>query len=40
MPNSGWVFATVEKVFQWNNPAWSDATSADSGAIELPLEGM
>ena len=28
-------------VFQWNNPAWSDANSADSdgiGAIEQPLE--
>ena len=38
---SGWVFAAVEKVFQWNNPAWSDANSADSdgfGAIEQPLE--
>ena len=37
---SGWVFAPVEKVFQWNNLAWSDATSADSdgmGAIEQPL---
>ena len=27
---SSWVFATVEKVFQWNNLAWSDAISADS----------
>ena len=39
---SGWVFAPVGKVFQWNNLAWSDATSADSdglGAIERPLEG-
>ena len=38
---SGWVFAAVEKVFQWNYPAWSDAISADSdgcGAIEQPLE--
>ena len=38
---SGWVFAPVEKVIQWNNLAWSDATSADSdgcGAIEKPLE--
>ena len=36
-----WVFAAVEKVFRWNNPAWSDANSADSdgfGAIEQPLE--
>ena len=35
------VFVAVEKVFQWNNPAWSDANSADSdgfGAIEQPLE--
>ena len=39
---SGWVFAPVEKVIQWNNLTWSDATSADSdglGAIEWPLEG-
>ena len=38
---SGWVFAAVEKAFQWNYPAWSDAISADSdgcGAIEQPLE--
>ena len=38
---SGWVFAAVEKVFQWTNPAWSDANSADLdgiGAIEQPLE--
>ena len=39
----GWVFATDEVSFQWNNLAWSDAISAETGwwvgAIEHSLEG-